>query len=117
MDALAAIVLKDDKERNKKYWPKSGFVLNTTNKTPICGITKAKLALDTAAAKARDDRSLNPLVHPRPAQHPYHWPSAVRVRFEVTEAVLSHVSGAKSGVAGIYQRHDWKEEKRSALDA
>jgi integrase len=39
------------------------------------------------------------------------------VRFEVTEAVLNHISGAKGGVAGVYQRHDWKTEKRSALDA
>lgn len=37
------------------------------------------------------------------------------VRFEVTEAVLNHVSGAKGGVAGVYQRHDWKTEKRVAL--
>ena len=28
------------------------------------------------------------------------------VRFEVTEAVLNHVGGSRSGVAGIYQRHD-----------
>jgi integrase len=39
------------------------------------------------------------------------------VRFEVTEAVLNHVSGARGGIAGVYQRHDWKAEKRSALDA
>jgi len=39
------------------------------------------------------------------------------VRFEVTEAVLNHVSGSKSGVAGIYQRHDWGPEKRTALQA
>lgn len=39
------------------------------------------------------------------------------VRFEVTEAVLNHVSGARGGVAGVYQRHDWKAEKRTALDA
>jgi hypothetical protein len=39
------------------------------------------------------------------------------VRFEVTEAVVNHISGAKSGVAGVYQRHDWKAEKRAALDA
>lgn len=39
------------------------------------------------------------------------------VRFEVTEAVLNHVSGAKGGIAGVYQRHDWKSEKRSALEA
>lgn len=35
----------------------------------------------------------------------------------MTEAVLNHVSAAKSGVAGIYQRHDWREEKRAALEA
>ncbi|WP_164549701.1 tyrosine-type recombinase/integrase [Altericroceibacterium xinjiangense] len=39
------------------------------------------------------------------------------VRFEVTEAVLNHVSGARGGIAGVYQRHDWKVEKRAALDA
>ena len=39
------------------------------------------------------------------------------VRYEVTEAVLNHISGAKGGIAGVYQRHDWKAEKRAALDA
>ena len=39
------------------------------------------------------------------------------VRFEVTEAVLNHISGARGGIAGVYQRHDWKQEKRAALDA
>lgn len=38
------------------------------------------------------------------------------VRFEVTEAVLNHVGGSRAGVAGIYQRHDWKAEKREALN-
>jgi hypothetical protein len=39
------------------------------------------------------------------------------VRFEVNEAVLNHRSGSKAGVAGVYQRHEWKDEKRSALNA
>lgn len=39
------------------------------------------------------------------------------VRYEVTEAVLNHVSGARGGIAGVYQRHDWKDEKRAALNA
>lgn len=39
------------------------------------------------------------------------------IRFEVTEAVLNHVSGSKGGVAGVYQRHNWADEKRTALDA
>ena len=29
---------------------------------------------------------------------------------------MNHVSGSRAGVAGIYQRHDWKDEKREALD-
>ena len=38
------------------------------------------------------------------------------VRLEVTEAVLNHVSGTRAGIVGIYQRHDWATEKRTALD-
>lgn len=41
----------------------------------------------------------------------------LKVRFEVTEAILNHKSGSRSGVAGVYQLHDWAEEKRTALDA
>jgi integrase len=38
------------------------------------------------------------------------------IRLEVTEALLNHVSGSRAGVVGIYQRHDWHQEKRAALD-
>jgi integrase len=34
----------------------------------------------------------------------------------VIEAVLNHVSGHKSGVAGIYNRSTYETEKRAALD-
>lgn len=34
---------------------------------------------------------------------------------EVTEAILNHASGKVSGVAGVYIRHDYATEKRSAL--
>jgi integrase len=39
------------------------------------------------------------------------------VRLEVTESCLNHVSGSRSGIVGIYQRHEWKDEKRAALEA
>ncbi len=39
------------------------------------------------------------------------------VRFEVTEAVSNHISGSRSGIAGVYQRHHWSDEKRAALNA
>jgi len=39
------------------------------------------------------------------------------MRFEVTEATLNHISGSKGGIAGVYQTHDWAEEKCTALNA
>lgn len=36
---------------------------------------------------------------------------------QVTEAVLGHTSGSRAGVVGIYQRHDYADEKRAALEA
>ncbi|MBB3998629.1 tyrosine-type recombinase/integrase [Aureimonas pseudogalii] len=35
----------------------------------------------------------------------------------IIEAVLNHVSGFKSGVAGVYNRNAYEPEKRAALDA
>ena len=107
-------------------WPRSGYVLTTTGKTPISGITKAKNVLDAAVLRARAGASNleAPEVAPLPAWRIHDLRRTLAtgfqrlgIRFEVTEAVLNHVSGAKGGIAGIYQRHDWKEEKRSALDA
>jgi hypothetical protein len=37
------------------------------------------------------------------------------VRLEVTEAVLNHKSGSTAGIVGVYQRHDYADEKRDAL--
>jgi integrase len=39
------------------------------------------------------------------------------IRLEVTESVLNHVSGSRAGIVGVYQQHDWAEEKRTALNA
>jgi integrase len=39
------------------------------------------------------------------------------ISLPVVEKILNHVSGSFSGVAGIYQRHDFAAEKRAALEA
>lgn len=36
---------------------------------------------------------------------------------QVTEAVLGHTAGSRGGIVGIYQRHDYANEKRAALEA
>src|SRR5262249_39953474 len=39
------------------------------------------------------------------------------IRLEVTEAALNHVSGSRAGILGVYQLHDWADEKVAALAA
>jgi integrase len=39
------------------------------------------------------------------------------VNLQTIEAVLGHVSGSRSGVVGVYQRHSFDAEKRAALEA
>lgn len=108
-------------------WPSKGFVFTTTGKTAISGFSKAKARLDETmlALAIKEDQASGGTgegveIQPWRA-HDLRRTFAtgmqrLGVRFEVTEAVLNHVSGARSGVAGIYQRHDWREEKRAALD-
>jgi integrase len=40
----------------------------------------------------------------------------LRVRLEVIEALLNHVSGTRAGIVGIYQRYDYLPEMREALE-
>lgn len=105
-------------------WPSTGLLFSTTGKTAVSGHSKAKARLDALITKlgAADAESEGHAIEPL---QPWRLHDLRRtlatgmqrlgVRFEVTEAILNHVSGAKSGVAGIYQRHDWKDEKRDAL--
>lgn len=98
-------------------WPKSSYVLTTTGRTAISGFSKAKRALDDAIAASRDGEPITAWRVHDIRRTVATGLQRLGVRFEVTEAVLNHVSGAKGGVAGVYQRHDWKDEKRAALDA
>lgn len=113
----ASVVAELDSLAGDQDWPKVGYAITTTGRTPISGFSKAKRMLDEQTAKLGEGTSIS------------HWRvhdlrrtvatglQRLGVRFEVTEAVLNHISGAKGGIAGVYQRHDWAEEKRMALDA
>jgi integrase len=101
-------------------WPKSGLVFSTTGNTSVSGYSRAKARLDRAiAALAKKDEASPP---PPWRLHDLRRTLAtglqrLGVRFEVTEAVLNHVSGSKGGVAGVYQRYDWAGEKAVAVQA
>jgi integrase len=77
---------------------------------PFNGFSKAKAALDKGSGVK--DWRLHDLRRTLATGL-----QKLGVRLEVTEAALNHVSGSRAGIVGIYQRHDWADEKRAALNA
>ena len=105
----------------KDGWPRTGFVFSTTGETSVSGHSRAKWRLDREVAALA-------AIEEYPAEFaPWRLHDLRRtlatgmqrlgVRFEVTEAILNHVSGSKSGVAGVYQLHGWGPEKKLALQS
>ena len=39
------------------------------------------------------------------------------INLPIIEKVLNHASGSFAGIVGVYQKHEFSEEKRRALDA
>jgi integrase len=88
----------------------SEFVFTTNGRSSISGWSRAKAQLDKLATiapwRVHDlRRSVATGLQ------------KLGTALQVTEAVLGHVSGSRAGVVGIYQRHDYADEKRAALEA
>lgn len=113
IDELGSIA----KRKKKADWPRTGFVFTTTGSSPVSGFSRAKSRLDKLITKANDGNPLDEWTLHDLRRTLTTGMQRLGVRFEVTEAILNHKSGSRSGVAGVYQRHDWAPEKRAALDA
>jgi integrase len=88
----------------------SDFVFTINGRNPVT---------DLAAAKERLDGLIN-----IPAWRTHDLRRTVAtglqrlgINLQVIEAVLGHVGGSRSGIVGVYQRHSFDPEKRTALEA
>ncbi len=95
-------------------WPRRGRIFPTATGAGFTAYAKGKKKLDRLIAEDGGDPVAPWRLHDLRRTLATGF-QRLGVRFEVTEAMLNHVSGSRSGVAGIYQRHDWKEEKREAV--
>jgi len=104
------------------------LMFTTTGETPISGFSRAKDALDeemiAIARKEAAERGDDPeAVQLAPWR--FHdlrrtcasGMAALGFPVHVVEAALNHRSGAIKGVAAVYIRHDFLDEKRRALSA
>lgn len=101
---------------------KAGAYLFSTNGiSPVSGFSKSRDMIAERMVEIASEAAGRPVEIPHWTYHDLRRTLATRleglgVPVNVTEAVLNHVSGSKSGVAGIYQRHQHVTEKRQALD-
>lgn len=123
LDVLASV---------KRIKGPTSLVFTTTGETPVSGYDRAIRRLrgrvEAAARKEKAEAAGLPVEAVEPVTvepwgfHDLRRTAATgmaRLGFpvHVVEAVLNHASGAVSGVAAIYNRHDYAVEKRAALEA
>jgi integrase len=112
----AAIAILKDLPRLK-----GGLLFSTTGNTPASGLSGAKARIDALMLAEMQK------VDPKYKLAPWTWHDLRRTvasglqrlgfPIEIVEAVLNHKSGTLRGVAGIYARHDYFDEKTAALEA
>lgn len=103
-----------DQVAGSEAWPRRGRVFPTATSAAFTAYHKGKTKLDKLISQDGGAPMQPWRLHDLRRTLATGF-QRLGVRFEVTEAVLNHVGGSRSGVAGIYQRHDWKPEKREAL--
>ena len=100
----------------------SELVLTTTGETPVSGFGKVKARLDDRLNKMRKDDGLGAMMpwtlHDLRRTMVTVMNETLGVPPHVVEAVVNHMSGlAKAGVAGVYNRALYIEERKRALQS
>ena len=98
------------------------FIFTTTGKTPVSGFYKARAHLAERMVRISAEERGQEVEIPRWTFHDLRRTAAtgmarLGIPVRVTEAVLNHVSGTGGGIVAVYQRHDFAQEKRQALEA
>lgn len=89
----------------------SDLVFTTNGKTPISGFGRLKERLDLAVGLDADDWRFHDLRRTMATNM-----AMMRIQPHIIEAILNHKSGIVSGVAAVYNRHAYLDEKREALE-
>jgi integrase len=93
-----------------------GLVFTTTGATPVSGFSKAKARLDAAMLAQKGAAIPEWTLHDlrRTATS-----GMARLNFppHVVDKILNHAGGTISGVAAVYNRHAYLDERRAALEA
>jgi integrase len=90
----------------------SQFIFTTTGHRPASGFSKAKGRLDAQMPKGLPAWTLHDLRRTAATRM-----AKLNVPPHVVDRILNHVSGTIRGVAAVYNRHAYLDERRAALEA
>ena len=87
------------------------LIFTTTGKTPVSGFSRAKRQLDSLSGV--EDWRLHDL------RRTFATVATEKLGFQpvIVDRILNHISGSVKGVAAVYQRGEYLEQRRIALDA
>ena len=93
-----------------------------TAERPSSGFSRAKRRLDALMLQyAREERGADVELAPWRLHDLRRTVASGMARLGISlpviEKCLNHVSGSFAGIVGVYQRHQFKDEKRAAFDA
>jgi integrase len=89
----------------------SDLVFTTTGTSPVSGWSKSKARLDRIMGEDIPPWRLHDLRRTAATGM-----ATIGIAPHIVEAVINHISGAKAGVAGIYNRATYLPEKTAALE-
>jgi integrase len=100
----------------------SGYLFTRTGASPLYNFDRGRDALAVRMTVIAEKERGEPVEIPRWTFHDLRRTCATNlarlgIPVRVTEAILNHVSGTGGGIVAVYQRHDYAEEKRAALEA
>jgi integrase len=93
-----------------------GLVFTTNGKTAVSGFSRAKERLDATMATAAG-RDIEPWILHDLRRTATTGMAALKIPPHVVDRILNHTSGTIRGVAAVYNRHQYGDERRDALAA
>lgn len=90
-------------------------LLFSAGRNPPSAFSRAKLRLDKAIRQGGNE--LAPFVIHDLRRSVASGMASIGINLPVIERLLNHVSGSFAGIAGVYQRHEFSDEMRAAVDA
>jgi integrase len=94
----------------------STLVFSTTGLRPVSGWSKTKARLDAAMRLLAKEETIAPWTLHDLRRTAVTGMANLGIAPHVVEAVVNHISGAKAGVAGTYNRAEYLPERKAALE-